>query len=157
MGTPVDPPVARGGWTQTTTPPALTPAAVPDGRWALSGVEMFGTGGPTPIGNIDFAGSYMLARGQVIVQRGELVFDASTDTVVLIGQGMRFGGPTRQTFRVAFDGVTSPSDGPSLCPSGGPAVRFDWGLAGDVLTVGFTRTDVPGQTLWPRYHFRRVP
>jgi Copper type II ascorbate-dependent monooxygenase, C-terminal domain len=156
-GTPVDPPLARGGWTQTATPPALTPASVPDGRWLLSGVEMLGTGGPTPIGNIDFATSYMLARGQVIVRGGELAFDASTETVVLIGRGMRFGGPTRQSFRVAFDGVTSPSVGPSLCPSSGPPVRFDWGLAGDVLTLGFTRSDVPGQTLWPRYHFRRAP
>ena len=155
-GTSIDAPLVRGPWTQTTEPPVLAQGAVPDGRWLLDSLEVFGTGGETPVGSIDFASSYTLSRAQVLTGGGELVFDASTDAVVILGAGMRFGMPARQSFRIAFDGMTSPVTAMPLCTSGASAA-FSWGIEGEVLTVRFELRDIPGQTIWPTYRFRRAP
>lgn len=155
MGTSVDVPLVRGSWARAVTPPALTQGAVPDGRWVLSGVNYYLTNGMTPIGTISYDASYVLARGQVITQGGNLSYDVANDIVVLTDSGVRFGGPSQNTFGGPFSQASSPATIALTCGGSGN-VRFDWGVDGDELIIGFTSSDVPGQTLWPRYRFRRA-
>jgi hypothetical protein len=61
-----------------------------------------------------------------------------------------------QSFRIAFDGMTSPVTAMPLCTSGASAA-FSWGMEGEVLTVRFELRDIPGQTIRPTYRFRRAP
>lgn len=154
--TPTDVPLVRGTWARAATPPALTQAAVPDGRWVLSGVNYYLTNPNTPIGAISLDASYVLARGQVVTRGGTLAYDVSNDIVVLTDSGVRFGSPSQNSFAGSFAATSSPETLRLTCPSSG-SVTIDWGISGEELTVGFTSSDVPGQTLWPRYHFRRAP
>lgn len=157
-GTPTDDlPLVRGMWTQAETPPALSQASVPDGRWLLEGVDFFLTNPNTPVGTIDLAATYVLARGQVVTSGGHLSYDLTNDVVVLTESGLRFGGPDSYTFGGILP-ETSPATMPLDCPeSATGGVALEWGIDGDVLTVGFESSDVPGSHLWPRYHFRRAP
>jgi hypothetical protein len=154
---PTDAPLARGGWTMTAERPSFALAAVPEGSWEIEGVEIYGTGGETPVGAIDFEASYALARGRVVTSASSLTFDVTTDTVVLLEAGMRFGSPMHQSFTVPFDATTSPVESAPSCPAGAAPASFVWGLDGELLTIGLERRDVPGMTIWPTYHFRRVP
>lgn len=154
-GVPTDAPLVRGGWERVATPPALpSSASIPEGRWILEELTVYATGGETPVGAIDFDASYVLGRGQVITDATSLTYDVSSDNVVLLDRGTRFGGPTAQSFTIGLD--ATPRSAP-LCPAGADPFALEWALEGDVLTLGFTRTDVPGQTLWPRQRFRREP
>jgi hypothetical protein len=83
--------------------------------------------------------------------------DSALDTVVIVGAGMRFGMPDRQGFTVPFEGRSARVEATPTCPAGAPATSFAWGYAGDVLTLQFTRRELPGQTLWPTLRFRRAP
>lgn len=157
-GTPSDAALVRGGWTMAAAPPALTQASLPDARWTLESVDFHLTSASTPIGAIDLAASYVLARGQVVTEGGTLHYDVAQDVVVLTESGVRFGGPQHDDFATAIPTGSSPSTSPLSCPAAATGdITFDWGLEGDVLTIGFTSMDVPSQTLWPRYHFRRAP
>jgi hypothetical protein len=157
-GTPTDAlPLVRGTWTLGATPPALVQASVPDARWVLDSLDYTVTGNATPIGTIDLAATYVLARGQVVTEGGNLHYDVSQDNVVLTDSHVRFGSPQHNGFAGTFPTTSSPATLALSCPSAGGSVSIDWGLEGDVLTVGFTSRDVPSQTLWPRFHFRRVP
>lgn len=156
-GTPTELPLVRGLWSRAAQPPALAQASVPDARWVLSGVDYYVTNTSTPIGNIDLAATYTLARGQVLTRGGALTYDLAQDNVVVSDTGVRFGEPGHNSFAGSFSATSSPTDLPLTCPAGGGSARLDWGLSGDELTVGFTSRDVPGQTLWPRFHFRRAP
>ena len=147
-------PLVRGMWNVAPAPPALTQGPVPDGRWVLESLDFTVTGVGTPIGNIDLAETYVLARGQVVTGGGALVYDLAQDTIVLSESGTRFGEPSQNTFAVPFDASSSPVAADATCPVGGRA-GFDWGIEGDVLTIEFTTRGVPGQTLWPRFRFRR--
>jgi hypothetical protein len=153
-GTTGETPLVRGMWNVAAAPPALTQGPVPDGRWVLESLDYTVTGVGTPIGNIDVGETYVLGRGQVITGGGALVYDVAQDTVVLSEGGTRFGEPQQDTFSVPFDATTSPVTAAATCPAG-DRPSFDWGIEGDVLTIGFTARAVPGQTLWPRFHFRR--
>ncbi len=155
-GTPTDVALVRGTWSRAAAPPALVQGTVPDGRWVLSAVNYFITNGNTPIGTINLDASYVLARGQVTTAGGTLSYDVSNDVVVLTDSGVRFGAPSHNAFAGPFAGVRSPETIRIACPSAGN-VTIDWGVEGDELIVGFTSSDVPGQTLWPRYRFRRAP
>jgi hypothetical protein len=154
---PRDAPLVRGSFEEVTAPPALTPGALADGRYELDAVTLYGAGGETPAGSLDWAASYVLGRGQAILADGVLTFDATFDIVVLLEGGTRFGGPLPQGWSVPFDGTATSVDTAPLCPEGGPAVAFEWGIEGDHLFLGATRSDVPGLMLWPRYQLRRVP
>jgi hypothetical protein len=153
-GTMGETPLVRGMWSVAAAPPALTQGPVPDGRYVLESLDFTVTGVSTPIGNIDLAETYVLGRGQVIVGGGTLAFDLADDIVVLSEGGARFGEPSQSTFVVPFDATTSPVVADATCPAG-DRPSFDWGIEGDVLTLGFTASGVPGQTLWPRFRFRR--
>ena len=150
-------PLVQGRWTQAAEAPPLRTAPVPDGRWVLEGAEMFATGGATPLGALNLAASYLLAKGQVRIAGGQLTYDVALDTVVIVGAGMRFGMPDRQGFTVPFDGRSARVEATPTCPAGAPATSFAWGFEGDVLTLQFTRRELPGQTLWPTLRFRRAP
>jgi hypothetical protein len=156
---PSEAPLARGGWTMTSSPPLLSGSVgmVAEGRWVMESSEVFGTGGETPLGAIDFDESYVLARGQVLTTSDSLTFDVDVDTVVLLDSGMRFGSPSHQGFSIPFDGMESPVMAEPSCPAGAPEQAFDWSLEGDLLTIRFERRDVPGMTLWPTFRFRRMP
>lgn len=155
-GGATDTTLARGMWMVASAPPVLAAATVPDGRWVLESMDFYITDANTPIGTIDLANTYVLGRGQVVTSGGTLTYDVAQDSVVLSESGVRFGGPGQSSFALTFDDSVTPAAGPLSCPAGGN-VAFDWGLEGDVLTIGFESTDVPGQTLWPRFHFRRQP
>jgi len=149
-------PLVQGGWSMAATPPALTQASVPDGRWQLEGIDFYVTAPNTPIGVIDLTRSYVLGRGQVVTSGGNLTYDVSQDAVVITESNVRLGGPGHDSFSGPFDSSGSPATISLTCPAGGGTSAFDWGLEGDVLTIGFTSHDVPSQTLWPRFHFRRA-
>lgn len=152
-----DAPLVTGHWTMAAAPPALVAAPVPDARWVLDGVDFYLTSGSTPIGVIDLSASYVLARGQVVTEGGTLHYDVAQDAVVLTESNVRFGGPAHDGFAGTFDDSATPSNLALTCPSSGGSVPLEWGLEGDELTIGFTSSDVPGQTLWPRFHFHRAP
>ena len=154
-GTATDLPLVTGHWMQASAPPALVQASVPDARWVLSSVDFYLTSPATPIGTIDLAASYVLGRGQVITRGGALSYDVSDDVVVLTDSHVRFGSPSQYSFSGPL-GTSSPATIALTCPAG-DHVQLDWGLVGDELTIGFTSQDVPSQTLWPRYHFTRMP
>lgn len=156
-GTSTDAPLVRGGWTMAAMPPPLASGPVADGRYVLESLDLYATGGATPIGDIDFANAYMLGRGQVVIAAGALSYDVSFDNVVLFTTGTRFGMPDHQGFTVPFDGASGHVSVPATCPAGGAATAFDWGASGDLLTIQFTKMDIPGQTLWPAFRFRRAP
>ena len=155
-GSASDTTLARGVWTLASAPPVLAAASVPDGRWLLESMDFYITAIGTPIGQIDLAATYVLGRGQVVTAGGTLTYDVAQDSVVVSEAGVRFGGPGHSSFALAFDDTVTPASGALTCPAGGD-VSFDWGLEGDVLTIGFESSDVPSQTLWPRFHFRRQP
>lgn len=150
-----DLPLVRGSWIQATEPPALVQASVPDARWVMESLQFYLTNPNTPIGAIDLEATYVLARGQVITSGGALSYDVDADNVVLTDSGVRFGEPDSYSFRGAFSGGASPATLPLECPAGGDA-ELEWGIEGDVLTIGFVSESVPGSTLWPRYRFRRA-
>jgi hypothetical protein len=156
-GTPTDDlPLVRGSWTEATEPPALTQGTVPDGRWLLESTDFFLTNPNTPVGTIDLATTYVLARGQVVTSGGHLAYDLSNDVVVLTDGGLRFGGPDSYTMGGALP-ATSPGTMTLDCPAAAThGVPLEWGIDGDVLTIGFESSSVPGSRLWPRYRFRRA-
>lgn len=155
-GADTDVPLVRGRWMLASAPPALTAGPVADGRYLLERADGYVTGVSTPIGDIDTETTYTLARGQVIVADGQLVYDVWQDAVVLSDSGIRFGGPDHYDFAASFDASESPLRAPLTCPPSG-AVRLTWGIDGDVLTFQFASESVPGQTLWAEFAFRRQP
>ncbi len=154
---PRDTALVRGSWTQAMSVVPLRAGPIADGRWVIDAADVTATGGATPIGDIDFSRSYTLARGQVITNARTLTFDVTTDTVLLFASGTRFGMPQHQSFTVPLDDTVATVDATATCPSSAGRTRFEWGIEGDALTVRFTRSEIPGQTLWARYRFRRVP
>lgn len=158
-GTPTDDlPLVRGGWVESTSPPALTQGPVPDGRWIMESLEFTVSTAVTPIGRVDLERTYVIARGQIFTEGGRLVFDIDSDNVVQSVEGPSFGGPNSIGFGGPFAATTSPAAITPDCPAGATdPVNLAWGIEGDVLTVGFESSAVPGATLWPRYSFRRVP
>jgi hypothetical protein len=157
-GSPTDDlPLVRGSWEQAESPPALAQAGLPDGRWLLEAVEFYLTNPNTPVGTIDLEATYVLARGQVVTTAGHLSYDLSNDVVVLTESGLRFGGPDSYTMGGVLP-VSSPATMPLDCPEGATeGVDLEWGIEGDLLTIGFESSNVPGSRLWPRYQFRRLP
>ena len=157
-GTSTDVPLVRGRWIEAAMPPALPPiGAVPDGRWVLESSDAWVSGVTTPIGNIDTTATYSLARGQVVVADGVLTYDVWQDSVVKSESGIRFGGPAHYDFAVRFDASASPLRAPLACPADATgSLQLVWGVEGDLLTVEFETDDVPGQTLWSRFVFRRA-
>ncbi len=143
-------PLVRGVWQSQSAPPTLVQGPVPEGHWGLEAFEFYVTNSVTPIGNIDLKTSYVLARGQVYTQVGELAYDLANDIVVLSDSGTRFGQPSKNTFRGPFAGGSSHAQFQATCPEGGTPVKPDWGVDGDALTIGFESSAVPGRTLWPR-------
>jgi hypothetical protein len=158
-GTSTDVPLVRGRWIEAAMPPALPAAGtVMDGRWVLESADAWVSGVMTPIGNIDTEATYSLSRGQVVVQEGVLTYDVWQDTVVKSESGIRFGGPAHYDFAVRFDASASPLRAVPSCPAGDTgAVDLVWGVEGDLLVFEFRGEDVPGQTLWSRFAFRRSP
>ena len=154
-GTAHDVPLVRGAWVEAVAPPVL-PAigAVPDGRYLLESSVSYVSGVTTPIGNIDTEATYTLARGQLVVREGVLTYDVWQDSVVKSESGIRFGGPAHYEFAMQFDASASPLRAPLTCPPDGDFTLV-WGVEGDAITVAFETSDVPGQTLWSRFVFRR--
>ena len=156
-GTPTNLPLVTGRWAMASAPPALTQASVPDARWILDDVAYYVTNAVTPIGTIDLTASYVLARGQLVTSGGTLAYDTVQDTVVITESNVRLGGPGNDSFAGALDTSASPATITDTCPSGG-TTTIDWGIDASGLSIGFTSThSVPGQTLWPRFHFHRAP
>ncbi|MFN7699536.1 MAG: hypothetical protein ACK6CU_22970 [Deltaproteobacteria bacterium] len=157
-GTSLEVPLVRGRWTEAAMPPPLPePGAVPDGRWVLESSDAWITGVSTPIGNIDTDATYVLSRGQVVVADGVLTYDVWQDSVVKSESGIRFGGPDHYDFAVRFDASGSPLEAPFACPAGATgSLSLVWGVEDDLLTFEFATNDVPGQTLWSRFAFRRA-
>lgn len=154
--TPHDVPLVRGRWIEAAEPPTLPGIGpVPDGRWLLESSDAYVSGVRTPIGNIDTTATYSLARGQLVIEAGVLTYDVWQDSVVKSETGIRFGGPAHFEFAAAFDASASPLETTLSCPGSG-ALTLVWGIEGDLLTVQFQSSDVPGQTLWSRFVFRRV-
>ncbi len=151
-----DEPLVRGVWIEQAEPPALTQAEVPDARWVLDSMAFYVSTRHTPIGSVDLERTYVLARGQLETRGGRLAYDTDTHNFVQSVEGPVFGGPQSNSFAGAFSGGASPATIALDCPGSG-SVTFDWGIEGDLLTVGFTSRDVPGATLWPRFTFRRQP
>lgn len=157
MGTSYEVPLVRGVWTEASAPPAM-PAigAVADGRYLLESTAGYVSGVMTAIGNLDTETTYTLARGQLVVQDGVLTYDVWQDSVVKSESGIRFGGPAHYDFAMQFDASASPLRAPLTCPPSGDFTLV-WGVEGDAITVEFETDDVPGQTLWSRFTFRREP
>jgi hypothetical protein len=151
-----DMPLVTGAWMVAASPPTLTTAPIPDGRWILDGIAYYVTNAVTPIGTIDLGASYVLGRGQVLSHAGVLTYDLARDSVVITESHVRLGGPGHDSWTAAIDPTTSHQPITESCPSGG-SDTIDWGLVGDELTIGFTSSAVPGQTLWPRFRFHRSP
>ncbi len=154
-GTSHDVPLVRGRWTEATMPPAM-PAigAVADGRYLLESTAGYVSGVMTAIGNLDTETTYTLARGQLVVREGVITYDVWQDSVVKSESGIRFGGPAHYDFAMQFDASASPLRAPLTCPPDGNFTLV-WGIEGDAITVEFETDDVPGQTLWSRFTFRR--
>ncbi|MBN8614469.1 MAG: hypothetical protein J0L92_27970 [Deltaproteobacteria bacterium] len=154
-GTSHDVPLVRGMWVEAATPPAL-PAigAVEDGRYLLESTVGYVSGVTTAIGNLDTEATYTLARGQLVVREGVLTYDVWQDSVVKSESGIRFGGPAHYDFAMQFDASASPLRAPLTCPPDGNFTLV-WGVEGDAITVEFQTDDIPGQTLWSRFVFRR--
>jgi hypothetical protein len=151
-----DLPLVTGTWTVAASPPVLTPAPVPDGRWILDGIAYYVTDAITPIGTIDLSASYVLGRGQILSSGGVLTYDLARDTVVNTESHVRLGGTGHDSWTAPVDGTRSRQAITYSCPASG-GDNIELGLAGDELTIGFTSSAVPGQTLWPRFVFRRAP
>lgn len=155
-GTAHDVPLVRGMWIEQTTPPAM-PAigAVADGRYLLESTVGYVSGVTTAIGDLDTEATYTLARGQLVVHEGVLTYDVWQDSVVKSESGIRFGGPAHYDFAMSFDASASPLRAPLTCPADSGNFTLVWGAEGDAITVEFETDDVPGQTLWSRFVFRR--
>jgi hypothetical protein len=156
-GAPTDVPLVRGAWEERAEPPVLSAGELPDARWALESLTYYVSRGTTPLGEIDFERTYVLGRGQVWTDGGELTMDLDTHTVVISVEGLTFGGPNESSFRGEFAATGTSATIELGCPEGGDQLDVDWGVDGDTLTIGFESDDVPSATLWPRYTFRRVP
>ncbi|AKF11108.1 hypothetical protein DB32_008257 [Sandaracinus amylolyticus] len=155
-GTTTDVALVRGGWVEAATPPALSAGTVPDARWELEGISYYVSTVTTPIGRIDVERTYVLGRGQVITSAGRLVMDVDSHAFVQSVEGPTFGGPNDIGFAGAFDASATPTTIVLDCPGAGD-VDVEWGIDGDLLTLGFVSESVPGAQLWPRYTFRRAP
>lgn len=153
-----DPALVRGRWTEQAEPPALTAASVPDARWELESITFYVSDATTPIGQIDLDATYVLGRGRLWTEGGRLALDIDSHVVVRSVEGLTFSSPGSFGFGGPFDEASTPATITLDCPANAtmPA-RFDWGLDGDRLTIGFTSMEVPDATLWPRYTFRRAP
>nr|MDQ3038169.1 hypothetical protein [Myxococcota bacterium] len=152
---PTDVALVRGAWVAQPEPPALAIGAVADARWELEAVTYYVSTAATPIGDIDLERTYVLGRGQVITEGGRLVMDVDSHTFVQSAEGPTFGGPNSIAFGGAFDPSATPATLALDCP-GTSELEIEWGIEGELLTVGFVSDSVPGATLWPRYTFRRV-
>ncbi|UJR85482.1 hypothetical protein [Sandaracinus amylolyticus] len=154
-GTTTDVALVRGGWVEAATPPALVAGEVADARWELEGITYYVSTVTTPIGQIDVERTYVLGRGQVVTREGRLVMDVDSHAFVQSAEGPTFGGPNNIAFAGPFDASATPATIVLDCPGSGD-VDIEWGIDGDLLTIGFVSESVPGAQLWPRYTFRRT-
>jgi mono/diheme cytochrome c family protein len=154
---PVDaaPPTVTGGWVEARAPRALAGGSVQDGTWILDAVEFGSTGGDTPLGALDFANSRVTARGQLQLAGGKLTVDVVSRALVALGSGTAIEQDTSVSFRLPFDPAAESLTGQPECPADAPAVEAQWGMNGDSLELTFTRTGVPGMSVFPWYRFRR--
>jgi hypothetical protein len=149
-------PLVRGTWMRAAEqPPLAATDSIPEGRWELETVTFYVNNTMTPLGNIDLDRTYVLSRGQAITGRGELIYDVTSDNVVMSEDGVRYGTSRVSSFRATLpdaEGAVTVQ-----CTRNPGPIVYELGAMDDRLTVGFeTGSVVPGVTLWPRFVFRRV-
>ena len=137
--------------------PTAAGGALTDGRWTLSGLEMWLSGTNTGLGDLDIAQTHVRARGQAWVRGGRFTTDSVaglhlvTTTGVVYDRGLpvAFSGPFMAT-------TTSPVTVRSDCGISGD-IRLGYSVSGDELSVTTPEQGIGSLRLVARYIFRRAP
>ncbi len=136
--------------------PSATGGALPEGRWALAGLEMWLNGTNTGLGELDLAQTRVRARGQAWVRGGRFTTDSvaglhlvtSTGVVYDRGLPVALSGPFTPT-------ATSPLTLRSDCGVTG-SVSLGYSAAGDELSITAPEQGIGSLRFSARYVFRRA-
>lgn len=135
--------------------PPLAGGVIAEGNYQLEDVQIWRTSADTPIGAIDMEASKILAKGQFLVQDGEVILDMNilSDTVLVAGQ--RLTRTSSVSTRIAVDPtVTETLAGDVVCGDGERAnLRYE--TDGATITVGVPG-NVYGIDFESRYVFTRL-
>ncbi len=156
-GASADVPVQTLPWREGIASSPLAGGAVPDGHWTLTGGEILVSALTTPLGTVDLARTFTLARGQATTSGGTFSFDAATHVFIQATAGASFGRPGAISFAGEWSPTTSPATVARTCPDVG-TTSFEYELSGDVLRVRFgPSTALPGAQLWSSFELTRMP
>jgi hypothetical protein len=156
IGVSADVPLATLPWREGVASP-LAGGVLPDGTWRVTGGEFVVSTLTTPVGTIDLATTFTLARGQAITREGTFSFDTATHVFIQSTAGPSFSVPNTISFAGTSSSSTSPATVATTCPEAG-TTSFDYEVSGDVLRVRFGPVDaLPGAQLWSSFELTRMP
>ena len=134
--------------------PDLAGGTLADGRYELIDTEFWTPEAETPLGTLDVLSSFVLGRGQLIVEGGHVVMDVDGVVYLKSTGGLEVTRESDTSISGDLAGTTSPGSFTFDCPAddAGSVTDVDFEVAGDRITIGFRLSD-SGVEINPRYTF----